>query len=542
MPQSSPGPPGRSDSGTIVALLLPSLIDGAAHDEGLRKTLAAAPGAVRLLVCIAEGPAEPLLSMLAGLKADMQILLGPNAGNPQTGAFVVRAPPGMAKDHLLEFAFALCDVVLVGKGHESKPLARHASRKLGKALITIGSALHPSSLVVVDTTKNLDPDMHAWGRRIFGRVEQFALECLALFGWGDEKSRKSRLWRCFRPRWGPGPYFAPKGWESLCPDKAAVDESAPLVRCFETMDRSASYGAYIHRDITWAAHFGVASAVLFAVVGYIYGYSSFAARGAGGEASGWLGLVFSGLELLLLLLVTVWIVGARLTSLQDRWTACRLGAEQLRIARMSLPLLVLPPALATTDAKEGNDRDGETSNFELSALNQVKRAVRQQGLPRVDYSTLTPGEAASWLRLIVVDQMDYHERNHQTLERAEKSLRHITELIFVLSMAAVAAVLLGLHDHDPRFLMVTAAGPAFAAALHGAGMRLGIVHRAALSRDMSKRLKKIADALEQLVMGAASSPRALREVRELADGAAEDMGAENSSWHHLVRRYKDELP
>lgn len=90
--------------------------------------------------------------------------------------------------------------------------------------------------------------------------------------------------------------------------------------------------------------------------------------------------------------------------------------------------------------------------------------------------------------------------------------------------------------------MATAAGPAFAAALHGAGMRLGIVHRAALSREMKKRLKDISNALDALIRSGKTSPRAWQEVRELAYEAAEAMGAENSSWHHLVRRYRDELP
>jgi hypothetical protein len=535
MSESSPSAPGQSDNGPIVALLLPSLVDAAVHGEGLGKTLGVAPGAVHLLVCIPEGPAEPLVSMLAGLKVDVQILLGHEADKPQADALVVRAPAGMSQNDLLDFAFALCDVVLVGKGYENRKSARHASQKLGKALVTIGSTLYSPSPAFVDAATDLDPDLHPWGRRIFGRVERGMLECLALIGWGDEKTRKNRFWRSFLPNWGPAPYFAPATWESLCPDKAAVEKSSPLVRCFDAMDRSALYGSYKHRDVAWVTHFGVAGAVAFAVAGYV---------------AGWFGPGFSGLEFLLLLWVGSCIWQARRTNLQDRWTARRLGAEQLRIARMSLPLLVLPPALATADAEDWDERDNEAGRFEFAALNRVKRAVREQGLPHVDYSNLTAAEAGRWLRLIVADQMRYHQDNHLTLERAERSLSFVTAIIFLLSMLAAAAVLglhlLGLHDYYPRWLMtalmVATAGPAFAAALHGAGMRLGIVHRAALSREMQRQLKETADALEQLVKGAASSPRALQEARELAYEAAEAMGAENSSWHHLVRRYKDELP
>ncbi len=89
-------------------------------DEDLRKILCASRGAVRLLVCIPESPAEPLLSMLASLKVEMQILLGHQTDEPQTGKLVVRAPAGMSRNDLLEFTFALCDVVLVAKGYASR--------------------------------------------------------------------------------------------------------------------------------------------------------------------------------------------------------------------------------------------------------------------------------------------------------------------------------------------------------------------------------------------------------------------------------------
>ena len=54
------------------------------------------------------------------------------------------------------------------------------------------------------------------------------------------------------------------------------------------------------------------------------------------------GFVFWGLsELVTLLFVLGLIFASRYFALRDRWTACRLGAEQLRIARMALPLLVV---------------------------------------------------------------------------------------------------------------------------------------------------------------------------------------------------------
>ena len=93
-----------------------------------------------------------------------------------------------------------------------------------------------------------------------------------------------------------------------------------------------------------------------------------------------------------------------------------------------------------------------------------------------------------------------------------------------------------------RLLLFTAAGPAFAAALHGAGTRLGIVHRAALSRGMEQTLQQIDANLIKLMRRYAScrGPGARGTAPCFRGGQA--MGSENTSWHGLVRRYKEELP
>jgi hypothetical protein len=99
----------------------------------------------------------------------------------------------------------------------------------------------------------------------------------------------------------------------------------------------------------------------------------------------------------------------------------------------------------------------------------------------------------------------------------------------------MVAVLLHFCSHIGGLLLVTAAGPAFAAALHGAGTRLGIVHRAALSLDVERELKVVQKALAKLI---ATPPIELEAWRE----AATSMGRESTAWHGLVRRYRDELP
>jgi hypothetical protein len=84
---------------------------------------------------------------------------------------------------------------------------------------------------------------------------------------------------------------------------------------------------------------------------------------------------------------------------------------------------------------------------------------------------------------------------------------------------------------------VTAAAPAFAAALHETGTHLGIVHRIALSEQTMSELKRIDDELSRSLQ--AEDP--WTKIRQLAYKATEIMGAENTSWHGLVRRYRDEI-
>jgi hypothetical protein len=143
------------------------------------------------------------------------------------------------------------------------------------------------------------------------------------------------------------------------------------------------------------------------------------------------------------------------------------------------------------------------------------------------------------VHLIVADQIGYHHDNHHKLERAEHRLLSLSQSIFLIAVVAVVAHFF-LH-HAPWLILFTAAAPAFAAALHGTGTRLGIVHRMALSAEMERGLASIDKGVTDMIR--ADPPTAnWRDVRRFAAAATETMGRENTSWHGLVRRYRDELP
>ena len=521
-----------------VVMLLPDAL-GEVDEARLRASLTAATP-LRALVCLPDEKGASLVAILDRLGVPTEILLGPAVAAPPTAAFVARALPGTSPKDLTELALALSDVVLVSSALADSALAR-AVAALGKRMAAPGEPVRPADRI--DFVHGLDPDAplrrRTFGRSTCGRVEQFLIELFA-FNWrgwakGGVGESWKRLRRCFGRGWGPRAYFAPSGWEELEPDRT-VQASSPILSCFNRLDCSALYGAYIHRDLVSLEHIGAAFAVFAAVAGHIdLGMTPL--RELGWE---WLSVHIWGIvELIVLVLVAGMVFVARQTELQDRWTACRLGAEQLRIALMSMPLLVLPAALATADTPpppEGHGRRKE-SQYGFQALAQVKRVVRDHGLPRVD-PALTPAQAAKWVRLIVGDQIGYHRNNHAKLDHAEFGLRVVTQLIFALAVVAVVAHFWS----DSRLLILaTAALPAFAAAVHGTGTRLGIVHRAALSGEMEQSLAKIDDDLAK-VATVTPPDEAWSVLRRLAFEAAEAMGRENTSWHGLVRRYRDDLP
>ncbi len=537
----SPGSPAAGGD-KIVALVLPELL-GEIDEKQLARTLSGGATPARALLCLPDQNGHALAATLERIGIETEILLGPAVAATPTRAFALRAPPGTLPTQQTEFALALADVVLFAPGREQDSWFRNA-KALGKPTIPIGEPLRGGPSFEA-AHRHLDPHTPSWrravGRRLFGRIEQLLLELFA-FNWRGWKKRGvshswDRLRKCVGPGWHPSSYFAPSSWPNFAPDRSALP-SSEIIACFDALDRSAVYGSHIHRDLVWLEHIGAAFAVFAAVAGHVSLWEGTLA-GLGsfflGEHVEWL---WGILELVTLLGIVGMVMLVRTTELQDRWTACRLGAEQLRIALMSMPLLVLPSALATSDAPPAADQHGaRDTQFGFFALAQVKRAVRAHGLPRLD-SALTIAQAADWLHLIIRDQIAYHHGNHAKLEHTENRLRFLTKWIFFL---AIAAVVTHFSFDFPALLLATAAGPAFAAALHGTGTRLGIVHRAALSSEVAKELTQIDEDLTA-VEKMPSGDNAWTQLRRLTFAAAEAMGRENTSWHGLVRRYRDDLP
>jgi hypothetical protein len=529
----------------IVVLVAPEFLVGDADTELVRTTLKSAVGDVRLLARVRckSGLGRASEMTAAGLAMDVLLaadLLPDDDLPPNLAASVVGMPPGTSVAELNDLALALSDMLLTGPGLFADPELLELAREQQKPIIPAGDGLPPLPIRHPDIAGWLQTQRSHWhnfGCHFAGRVEQFWLELFA-FNWrgradGGGRHSRERLRRCLSRRWSTfwPPYFAPEDaddeaqdWRKLAPDTKASNDHALIVRHFNSLDHSALYGAFLHRDLIWIAYFASAFAVFAAVMGSLPFFK--------------FGLLWPAVELVTLLSIVGIIFVLRRTHLQDHWTACRLAAEQLRIARLCLPLFVVPSVLRSADQLPSG-----FPVFTVRALQEVKRAVRDQGLPR-PRKAFTPTQAAAWLDLIVQDQAVYHANNERRLEHAEKRLHDWAAGAFLLAVLAVLAHFLPqMPEVVPYLLIPTAAGPAGAASLHGVRTRLGVVHRIALSRETEAELNAIHVRLDQFRrnLGDMTPERAWLEIRTLAIRASTAMGSENTSWHNLVRREKDDI-
>ena len=538
----------------------PSLL----HEPWLRTLNASGNVHVLLHARSPDGLAAGQAAHLAGLP--VQAILSLNLPCP---AWANRCVSLNDADEANALALALCDGVLV------EPDAPHLTAvrpvlPLDQPAV-LPAASHPCLPRPVGRER--PGGLAGWIDHVLSNTFAFQLR-------PDPSGRPSyaRAWK--RMRNGPArkAYFAPdwdpkRSWKALCPDQSQA-KGNQVVSAFEEWDVEATRGAGVHRDIIWLGHLMAAGAVLAAVAGTV------ARQDLG------LDQAFAVIELLLLASIggmTTWVIWSHA---QGRWMAARFAAEQLRMARLCLPLLVVPPVFQRT----ANALHGDVGGKSLvdQAIRAVQRVVRDEGLPQLD-SRLTATQATAWLRLIVRDQFNYHEANTKTLEVIEERLHGLAAATFFLAIGAVlvhlleevvspvvlcsgfgvVAALLILWRHRARLLerpalrltgvlvrlglvglgagllaglahghallLVTAAGPALAAALHGIGVRLGLANRAAESHDVLNQLGPLLEALED-------DAKELGEVRDLARQAAGAMTEENQRWHGLLRRQRDILP
>ena len=488
---------------------------------------------------------------------------------------------GTADQDMLNYGLALTDAVAAPPAASNETVSR--AKRLGKALLKPADVTRPVSdldqafaapaslaaAAEMDTLRQLVPAMpdagqnHHWVwvalgylRRWFGQIDVILVDFLAsvgvLVGVPGQLLRPGRrqklnqiisnagkafvdyAWLSIRSVVPPGPfpaYFGPTDWKVLCPAPSALTSDLEVE--FDWLDRAAVSGARTFRSLVWLTYSAAWLAVVAAVRGHL----------AHDPAISWLPGHISAYALVeLVLLSTVAFCVWWLSKLQYRWTACRVGAEQIRVAQMALSVHIAPSFLLSKDRDSADDTpdnqsDGEAHNKHserhkqaAAVLAYVKRLMRTHP-PVYMAGDRSVFDAAAFIRCIVSDQRRYHERNHARLAAVEDALRAINLALFVLVGIVVIKHLAHPFLHLPDWgqaLFYTACLPALAATLHGASARLEIARRSDLSEDYRTELHRVEQALDTLL--AASAPR-MSDLQRLTRRAMEAMGSEADAWH-----------
>lgn len=560
---------------TLVVLILPELLPAAVPTackgaspsqqltelvQQLRADLHRTNRPIRVLIRVSETAHLNFAAAFQGGAVETQILVGTTVDATGFAPPFALLPRGGSRNERDDAAYALSDAVLIDPNRMNDPCARRA-RELKKFIIEWEPSGATATLPApdpADVTRDhlvrllpaveahpsiaacVDPNTDTWRRRTgrvcFGRFERLILEMFAFDLLNQEpggrRASLTALWKCVTLGWRPTSFFAPDECVAHCPDPAMAAPGSPLLDRFHVLDRSALYVSHQHRDMVWLIHLLAALAVVAAVLGALY-----------------LPRVsqYAGMELGALLLILALSLFVRLTHLQDRWIACRKAAEEMRIALMCLPLLVIPPSLISEDTPPTPaDQEGERGRLEFRALAEVKRVVRDYGVPLIGIRTLPDG-AIDWVRCIVGSQLHYHRKTYRKLERFDRCTELAHAFFFAAALAAVVLEIMptslrSIFPHMHLLPLITASGPAAMAALYGASVRLLVAHRIAFSQQAVQELQPIMTELDDIAGRDHKTDAAWERVRVLTFRAAAAMGRENTTWQGQIRLQRDTLP
>lgn len=535
----------------MAILVVPELVppgDGSPYPKDaawLRRRLSRTNRRLRVIVTVADKQDLEFATAFVGDNPnDVHVLLARDlAPDVRLTCKLTYLPIGCpAEPELVETGLAFTDAMVICPGcHEAKAAKR--ARELGKIVFEPEDQL-PCVDAPEDVTAGLDlENPKRCTRFLLGRFSSTPIEVLGLRPFTDRLPQTgARLFKILRgviggrsldPAFAPEPPRDPDGGAPIASISKALEDS------FVIMDRSGVHASYKYRDGITATHMLGVMAVMAAVTGVAYpGYLEQA--------------LISELAILLALALVVMLLWY--SNIHDRWMACRMAAEELRIAMICLPLLVVPPALVSKDSTPDplNARADESSGLNFAALSDVKRRIRDDGPPELEPAALG-GPHLTFLRERVEDQLKWHEAACDTLERFEDSLRTCTQAIFLFVVTAVVYEVL-YHEYRPILPhcdwlpLITAGGPAIVAGLHGWANRLGVNHRILHSklavrdlRPIRKALHDIEGATDTFVGTSEKVEKDWLKVRGLAFRAAEVMGRQNASWQGLVRLRHESL-
>ena len=297
---------------------------------------------------------------------------------------------------------------------------------------------------------------------------------------------------------------------------------------FERSDVEAAVSAGRHRDSTWLIYCASATAVFSAVAGVIELWP-------GRHNPFW-----AVTELVMIAIIVGGVMLAKREHWHEKWIGHRFIAEQLRYARMCLPLLGVSRPFMEPAWQVENGKLHLTS----AELWFIQRTLAMEGLPSspdgaayVASSKEVKARLADYVSKVVRDQQGYHHDKHHRLHTVHERLHWLSMGLFG---ATALAVLAHFVIHANWLLICTAFFPALAAAVHGLATKLEITRIAGQSAVAERSLADIALAIEDAE--SQSGWEGWLRLRQLAQEASRIMSDENGQWQQLVRHQETELP
>jgi hypothetical protein len=550
-----------------VALLAPEAVSGldaAALAAALRDAFAVVHKQdfeLRALISIVNPPDSASREALTAIKAALatrnmaaQWLLGGQVAPEFAGAgTMAQMPVAASEGDQRALALALSDIVVVGPGTS---WVKDGAARLNKPAFPPGGDLVSLQISSRDVM-SLDPAQRSPRQLLAhfaGRFEAFWLSLLTL-EFKRIVSSNGPLSIGLHGRWSPNSAFPTEATRPYALDRSALaPEEGPARSSYGALDRAAIYGARAHRDMIWAICVLTALAAIFA------GFGKASSQTDAGASGFVIAAQFFTLIPVLILLPWVWLL-----HLRNRWIAARVGAEDLRLAQILVPMMIAPPQMTLPDVAKADLAPAppsgllgrSTPDYRRMAAQEVVRAVRSQGLPVLD-ADVDDKRRAAWLIANVDEQIRYHRANQARLRGADRNALWLTYIITALSLLAPLAESIVGYAHQaetwfgispdfivalrawlqdsPSHLVIVTALPAIGAAFHGAATRMSFANRAQLSVRVSEAL---AEVKRQLADSLDSGWPALRR---LALAAAQAMEDENQSWHNSLVRARDMPP
>lgn len=282
-------------------------------------------------------------------------------------------------------------------------------------------------------------------RKLSGRFDALMTAMYSGFRWEDIKKgiRKNP----FSEYYGVSVEDLPAQCGNLHP----ITEPDSLKSAFAKFDKAANFFSGLYRDINWVVYSSSAFAVFSAIAGAL------ALTGSD--------LIWAIAEVFAISIVIFLVMFSKKYEVHEQWLSNRFRAESIRYSRVCLPFLLSPSTMKYVPLRTRNLEVADG----LDDLKLVRRLMIDSGLsrPRSNDSYI-PSDHFDQLKdyalHILEGQMNFHKRTAHRNHEIAHNLHRMSFICFALTGVAIIGHFV---VHSDYWLLLTAALPALAGAIHG---------------------------------------------------------------------------